>query len=286
MMPEPLPGQPPARKVIGIIGGMGPFAHIELESRLLAKARELTGAVNDQDYPEWIVSSIPQTPDRTLAILGGGAPDPAPFLLRSLKRLENRVDEQGRMVPGADLAVVACNTSHWFLAGLRHLVSLPILDLVEVTAAAVAAAYPGVRVGLLATTGTLVTRLYHGVLEQHGLTPVSLLDLPGGAELQRDLVMCAVYGPWDGQRHAGGGIKTLGPIAEHTRQLTAAGSLLITRANVEVLVLGCTEISLAIRDKTLAGVPCIDPLSVVAEMAIRIAYGLPPAGPSSAVEQA
>jgi aspartate racemase len=73
----------PWRRVIGIAGGMGPHAHIEFEQRLLAAIKSPS---SDQDYPEWVVSSVPQTPDRTLALLEEG-PSPMPWLLRSFKRL-------------------------------------------------------------------------------------------------------------------------------------------------------------------------------------------------------
>ena len=37
----------------------------------------------DQEYPEWIVASMPGTPDRTKALLAGGI-SPVPSLLRGL----------------------------------------------------------------------------------------------------------------------------------------------------------------------------------------------------------
>ena len=62
------------RRVIGIAGGMGPYAHLEFERRLLAAVERPS---SDQEYPEWVVSSIPDTPDRTVALLEGG-PSPIP----------------------------------------------------------------------------------------------------------------------------------------------------------------------------------------------------------------
>lgn len=67
------------QRVIGIVGGLGPHAHIEFERRLLAA---ITQPSSDQDYPEWVVSSIPQTPDRTAALLEGG-PSPVSCLVRA-----------------------------------------------------------------------------------------------------------------------------------------------------------------------------------------------------------
>ena len=93
------------KEIIGIAGGLGPFAHIDFEHKLLQSAQKLVGAVADQDFPEWIVSSIPQTPDRTLSIRGE-AQDSAPWLIRSLTRLERGGPGGENDAPGADFAVI------------------------------------------------------------------------------------------------------------------------------------------------------------------------------------
>lgn len=130
------------RRVIGIAGGMGPHAHMEFERRLLAA---IESPSSDQDFPEWVVSSVSQTPDRTVALLEGG-PSPMPWLLRSFERLATC----------ADFAVLTCITAHAFLDEIRKQVRLPILDIVELTLAEAARRFgPGARTGILATTGAL-----------------------------------------------------------------------------------------------------------------------------------
>ncbi len=111
-------------RLIGIVGGLGPFAHIDFERKLLDAARELIGARRDQDFPQWVLSSIPRTPDRTEAYFGE-ADDPTPVLLRSLERVQGA---------GADFAVIACNTAHLFLERVREQSPAPIVSLIEVTA--------------------------------------------------------------------------------------------------------------------------------------------------------
>ena len=52
--------QPRWKHTIGIIGGLGPYAHIEFETLLLSAAETaLGGAALDQDYPSWVLSSMP-----------------------------------------------------------------------------------------------------------------------------------------------------------------------------------------------------------------------------------
>jgi aspartate racemase len=126
---------------------MGPHAHVEFERRLLAAVENPS---SDQDYPEWVVSSIPSTPDRTAALLEGG-PSPVPWLLRSFERL----------ALCADFGVMTCVTGHAFLDEVRARVRLPILDLVEVTLAEAARRFgPEARIGILATTGALRGGVY------------------------------------------------------------------------------------------------------------------------------
>src|SRR5438270_10247881 len=102
------------QRLIGIVGGLGPHAHVDFERRLLA---EVPAASGDQDYPPWLVSSLPATPDRTEHLLGQG-PSPVPLLVRSLERLA---------AGQADFAVIACITAHAFLPEIGPQVRLPIL---------------------------------------------------------------------------------------------------------------------------------------------------------------
>jgi aspartate racemase len=117
--------RPHWKRVIGIMGGLGPHAHIELERLILAATADILGRpAQDQDYPAWILSSVPATPDRTAALLSGG-PSPLAALEESARRLCGRF--------GADFAVIPCNTAHAFLEELRPRVSIPIFDMVTET---------------------------------------------------------------------------------------------------------------------------------------------------------
>lgn len=261
------------KSVIGIVGGLGPYAHIEFERRLLEVAGELLNITKEQLFPEWILSSIPGTPDRTEALCGLGE-DPMPWLLQSLKRLESHYDKNGIEIPGADFAVIACNTSHKFLPEIRKRVNIPILDMVEETAKVVAERYPKSRVGLLATTGTLKSGIYHESLQNKGLIPLSPLDLHDGETLQRDLVMASVYGEWDGNEFSGNGIKNRGVTGEDIKSLKCVAALLSDTLNIDIFIAACTEISLVMEEKSLCGKPLIDPLYVISEKAIKLSFDL------------
>ena len=258
--------------VIGIVGGLGPRAHIDLEQKLLEAARSRVGASSDQEFPEWLLSSVPATPDRSQALAGEG-PDPFEHLVESLRRISGSGG-----IRGADFAIIACNTAHHYLRRLRSVAAIPIADMVEETAAAVAVNIGRCRVGVLATTGTLRSGLYHRALGQRGLEAVSLLDLEGGEALQRNLIMRAIYGDstcGDKEEHREGcGLKEIGANSWSQGLVEAAVESLRRDAGIGLLILACSELALAMPSPTsTGGLQLIDPARVLADVAVDVAYG-------------
>ncbi len=227
-------------QTIGILGGVGPEATAELFRRIIRS----TCAGADQEHVPVIIFNDPSIPDRTAAILGRG-PSPAPALRRAARRLA---------AAGADFIVIPCNTAHYYLPAIRRAVRVPVLDMPAAAAAYVAEHYPGVRrVGLLATTGTLRTRIYQQAFRRCRRRVLA----PAAADQQR-LVMEAIYGPR--------GVKA-GGCRLPAAQLRAAGEAL-RRAGAELIVAGCTEISVVLR-RDCAGLPLVDPLTILARQAVR-----------------
>ena len=89
------------KKTIGILGGMGPLATADLFEKITL----LTKAETDRDHIRVYIDSNTNIPDRTAAILNGGA-DPVPEMADALKHLEQC---------GADCVIMPCNTAHYFL---------------------------------------------------------------------------------------------------------------------------------------------------------------------------
>src|SRR3990172_7315214 len=144
-------------KIIGILGGMGPAATADFYQKIIGA----TPAKVDQDHLKVLIFSNPQVPDRTAAIQGEG-PDPLPILVAGAEVLI-----QG----GADLITIPCVTAHHYYDALQRAISVPILHLVGETVTAVVGEYPGLRrLGLLATTGTLQSRLFEHYFEPRGFT--------------------------------------------------------------------------------------------------------------------
>lgn len=227
-------------KVIGILGGMGPAATIEL----FAKIVKMTDVRTDQEHFRILIDNNPKIPNRTLAIQRKG-PSPLPELKRSAKALERA---------GADFIVMPCVTAHFFYPALQRSTSLPILHIVDETVRHVLARCPGVDVlGVLASTGTIQTGLFQKALA----TSVSQVLVPT-ASVQQRYVMRAIAS-----------VKAIGPSTLSKGLAIDAANTLIGRG-AQVIIAGCTEIPLVLQDGDLK-VPVIDPLAVLANAAIAYA---------------
>ena len=89
------------KKTVGILGGMGPLATVELFRLIVSN----TESSNDQGHIRIIIDNNPQIPDRTNAILNGGE-SPVNALVKSASMLKN---------DGADFLIIPCNTSHYYI---------------------------------------------------------------------------------------------------------------------------------------------------------------------------
>ena len=229
------------KKSIGILGGMGPLATADL----LRKITLHTKAACDGDHLRVFIDSNPAIPDRTAAILSGG-PDPVPEMTKALRSLEKC---------GADCIIMPCNTAHYFIPRLQALTATPFISMLEATARACAAQYPGKTAAILGTKGTLRTRLYHDALAAQNVETLT----PN--ETEQDELMRLIYGV----------VKANRPLAPET---DAWASLLdgLCARGADYFILGCTELPLLADTLPHPG-PFIDPTAELARAAIRFCGG-------------
>lgn len=227
-------------KIIGILGGMGPEATAELFMNII----RATPVEKDQDHIRVIIDSNPKIPDRTLAIIGLG-PSPLPEMVKTAENLERA---------GVDFIIIPCNTAHHFYDELSKSVKVPILNMIELAAEVIHGKYPKIKkVGLIATTGTINSGIYHQALKKHKLQVLCPSD-----RLQ-DKVMEAIYGVKAGRLAEG-----RGSIINIASQLIAEGA--------ETVICGCTEVSLVLKQGDIS-MPVVDPLQILAKTAVAIALG-------------
>lgn len=228
-------------KVIGILGGMGPEATADLFYRIIRS----TDVERDQDHPRTIIYSNSKVPDRTASILAGGL-SPLPEMLRAGRTLESA---------GADFLIMPCNTAHYYIEELRAGLGIPVLHMIELAARNVKSRMPEVgRAGLIATDGTVRSGIYHRSFSEMGLEIV--VPPP---QLQAD-AMAAIYDH----------IKT-GDLPGGRELLLGVAGWLVENG-VEVVLCGCTEVSLVLKDGEL-DVPVVDPLQILAETAVEVSLG-------------
>jgi aspartate racemase len=228
-------------KIIGILGGMGPEATADLYMRII----RATHVEKDQDHHRVIIDSNAKIPDRTPAIRGTG-PSPLPLMLETGLNLQRA---------GADFIIMPCNTAHYFYDQLQAGLAVPVLHMIRLSAEYTSRRHPEVgEAGLLATDGTLASRLYHESYGEKGIEIVA-----PAAEAQRG-------GGTAGYRHIKrGDLETGGRLLHRVaHEIMEAGS--------DAVICGCTEVSLVLHDGDLT-VPVIDPLQVLAEKAVELARG-------------
>jgi len=225
-------------KIIGILGGMGPEATIDLFTKIV-RSTPVTG---DQDHLRVIIDNNPAIPDRQKAILENG-PSPEPMLIETAKNLE---------AAGADFIVMPCNTAHYWIEKIRKAVTIPIIDMIEETAKDTARSYPSLRtVGIMAATGTVRSGLYQKHFHKLNVKSIS------PTEDDQVQLMQAIYS-----------VKA-GDLSTPSHTAIAIGQRLI-KAGAGAIVVGCTEIPLVLKPRDLP-IPVIDATQVLARRAVEIA---------------
>jgi len=238
--------------MIGVVSGVGPYAGLDLLGKILSQ----TAAHKDQDHLTVASLSQPELiPDRTAFLLGETTTNPASAIIVQLLKLEQM---------GATVAAIPCNTAHApaifdpISQGLEEVGSqLNLLHMIAQVGRQLQLAHPSIRiVGVLSTTGTAVTRIYPRTLEPLGFEVITVDE-----DLQEQAISSALYDPTYG-------IKSCGCATEKARDNLLLGAQQLHDKGAEALILGCTEIPLAIPEKHIAGMVVIDPALILARALI------------------
>ncbi|MDX1531711.1 MAG: amino acid racemase [Rhodothermales bacterium] len=242
------------RSAIGVVGGLGPYAGLDL----VKKVFDHTVASTDQDHLPVVLINFPgHIPDRSTYIADQAKPNPVPPLLEVLRRLE---------AAGCAVAGMPCNTAHApvifdaLVDGLaREGRSISLLNMIDASAEATERRAPGARrVGVLGTNATVQQGLYDRALAERGLE--------------------CVTPEWDFQDHVVNpvifdttwGLKAQSdPPTERARAQLLEGVRHLEARGAEVVILGCTELPLAVPEAEFEGVPLVDSTRSLARALIR-----------------
>jgi aspartate racemase len=232
-----MPAQPDSKsmhRIVGIIGGMGPEATVDLMRRVVAK----TPANDDQDHIHLIVESNPKISSRIAHLIDGTGADPTPELIRIAGNLQRA---------GAEALAMPCNTAHAYAHSIRRGVSIPLLDMVSLTVDQIALSRRTARVGLLASTAIHSTELYAKAFAAHGIETVPAA--------RQEEVMALIRAVKRGETG--------------TEVQAALGRIALEMAGeADALLIACSELSVI---SSGISVPFVDSLDVLAQAIVAFA---------------
>ena len=245
------------QNAIGIIGGMGPQAGLDLMQKVL----DATAARTDQDHlPVALLSYPGAIAARSPFLAGQRDENPADAIAEVARRLD---------AVGATVAGIPCNTAHApaifdrVLTLLREAgCRLRLLHMIDEAVTSVQRASPNLkRVGVLSTAAVLELGLYRTRLEAAGFEPV----LPE-ADVQVRLVTPVIFDEdW--------GVKAQShPVTPQARETLQKAVEHLADRGAEAVILGCTELPLALPERRVGDVAVIDPTSALARALIRETY--------------
>ena len=224
-------------KKLGVLGGMGPAASAEFMVRLTNK----TTALRDQDHIPTVLWSDPRVPDRNTSITNGDDL-PLPWLIDGVKGLQ---------AAGCDHIVMPCNTAHYWYDHLTPL-GTPITHIVDSVAASLGNvnAY-NKKIGILGTKSTLDLGLYQNRLKTYGWE-------------------CIIPIPIDIDHYVQPSIEFI-----KANQIDLASDLLqivvhkLINRGAQAIVLGCTELPLAVKQSSEMGVLIINSIDSLVDAVLR-----------------
>lgn len=222
--------------MLGVIGGMGPEATSYYYENVIAH----TDASRDQEHIDMVILSHATMPDRTEAIISG-----------ECSHLVNMLCSDARMLETLGVANIAipCNTSHYFYEHIQKAVGIPVINMVQESVAYAVRDFEDVkRVGIMATDGTINSKIYHRACRKAGVTPVK-----PSPERQRD-VMSLIYDDIKAGKR--------GDRRKFDRVFSE-----FMRKGCDVIILACTELSV-FKGKHDIPSNCLDAMDVLVKESI------------------
>jgi len=224
-----------ADKTLGVLGGMGP----EATSLFFKKIVENTVATKDQEHINTIILNHATIPDRTQVIKKRNDQE----FLQAIKS-DFLLFEKANV----DHIAIPCNTSHYFFEEMQRMTSIKIINMIDETIIELRNQLgQNKKIGVLATDGTIMTKIYEEACHKFKLLPYN----PN--ESIQSSIMDIIYK-----------VKQ-GVYVPPTRLEHIINNMI--DAGCSAVILGCTELSTIQIDKTIK-LKTIDPLEVLVHRSI------------------
>ena len=236
--------------MIGVVGGIGPYAGLDLFYKILNR----TKATCDQEHLPISMLSVPHSiPDRTEFLLGNSKINPATTISKVICALYN----QGSTVIG-----MPCNTAHAKPIFNEIIERIPkevkLVHMINEVSKFIKNKYPSMEnVGILSTMGTSISHVYPDCFLQYGLNGIQVSE-----EIQKNYISPAIFSK-------NYGIKAQSsPVTAQAKKELLKGIDYLDKEGAEIIIMGCTEIPLAIKDNKINGKPLIDSTKILARALI------------------
>ena len=216
--------------ILGILGGLGPASSAYFYNMLI----DHTKAGGDNEHIDCYISNAATTPDRTVYLLDRTKPSPLPRMIEEATKLKS---------VGCDVLVLICNTAHYFYDEIVASTGVHMINMLDETLKYLHS--DGIqRIGLLATDGTVCTKLYQNKAKEYGIECI----VPD--KEHQKLVMNLIYG------YVKKGIPVppslIDPLYDH-----------LTERGAQKAILACTDLSI-LKQQCNLGTFFVDALEILA----------------------
>lgn len=148
---------------IGIIGGAGPEACIDLQAKILKVQREKFEVLGDDNYLRVIVDNNTSLPNRDKQYLISHGSDLTEAIISSLHFFKSI---------GVSVAAIACNSAHIYFDAIQAATSIELIHIIEATAENLVRR--GVsRAVLLSTLSMYQSGLYKNIMKRYEIEIVA-----------------------------------------------------------------------------------------------------------------
>ncbi len=229
---------------------MGPYAGLDLAKKIF----DLTQTKKDQDHvPLTLISNPEKIEDRTQFILGNTEINPGIEISKIVRQL---VDQ------GAKVIGMPCNTAHSkkIINEIRDLPkNVHFINMISEVVKCIQKRYSKAkRIGLLATSGTISSRVYNEEIDKNDLFTILLSD-----EDQKKLIDDAIYNKKIGIK------ANSNPVHDNAKMKISLAIKKLIIKKCDVIILGCTELPLAIKSRSYNSIPLLDSTEILASSLLK-----------------
>jgi len=227
-------------KTIGVLGGMGPAASAHFYQLLLKYSQKIYGAVQDDEYPQIIINSLALTGSTEKGM------EENELIVRQLSEGIKALEKSN-----SDFIVIPCNSVHNVINELRKKSDLPIISIIEkVSEAVIKSAVKKVLVLASETTDK------YGLYDHLSENDIEILKPDKSLRKKVTKLILSAMGNKE--------------VNLSKKAVINEINKLLTQGKIDSVILGCTELPLAISQKD-TNATVFDSLEILAKAALECA---------------